>query len=272
MIMEQKKLKYPADWISRKKEGTPLSVITAYDATMAKLAALSSVDALLVGDSLGMAVQGNRSTLPVTMDEMIYHTKLVRRGAPDSFIIGDLPSGSYQTSEETGLRNAFRFMKEAGASAVKAEGSDVNTLRIIERLVKSGVPVMGHIGLLPQSYLNLGGYKIQGRSELDSKRLLEAARELESAGVFSMVLEYIVTDVAKEITDTISVPTIGIGSGIHTSGQVLVWNDALGMDPDFKGKHARRFADLDKTIIEALNRFNSEVKSRIFPGKENSFN
>jgi 3-methyl-2-oxobutanoate hydroxymethyltransferase len=269
--METKKLKYPQDWIWRKQNGPPLSVITVYDATMAKLANMASVDALLVGDSLGMVVQGNTSTIPVTFDEMIYHCKLSRRGAPDSFIIGDLPFGSYQESEEKGLHNAFRMMKEAGMSAVKAEGSDVSTLRLIEKIVRSGVPVMGHIGLLPQSYLNLGGYRVQGRKEIESIKLIQAAKDLESAGVFSMVLEYIVINVAREITESISIPTIGIGSGNHTSGQVLVWHDALGLNPDFKAKHSKRFADLDKTIINSLNKYDEEVKNKIFPSDENSF-
>ncbi|MDH5655055.1 MAG: 3-methyl-2-oxobutanoate hydroxymethyltransferase [Spirochaetia bacterium] len=269
--MEKKKLKYPSDWIQRKQSGIPISVITAYDASMARLAEHTSVDAILTGDSLSMVVQGNQSTLPVTLDEMIYHSRLVRQGAPDRFLIGDLPFGSYQESEEKALHNSFRMMKESRTDAVKMEGCDLTTLKIIEKLVRSGVPVMGHIGLLPQSYLSQGGYRVHGKSESDAKILMQSAKDLESAGVFSMIMEYITETAAREITDSLTVPTIGIGSGKFTSGQVLVWHDALGMETDFKPRHAKRYANLDKIIVDALNEFDREVKDRNFPGKENSF-
>jgi 3-methyl-2-oxobutanoate hydroxymethyltransferase len=271
MYMQNRGLRYPADWSRRKSEQRPISVVTVYDASSAGLAAQTNVDALLVGDSLGMVVQGERSTLPVTLDQMIYHSEMARRGAPESFLIGDLPFGSYHASREQGSLSAARLMKEGGVDAVKLEGATEETLSLIRSIVEAGIPVMGHIGLTPQSYLNLGGYRVQGRDQERARSLISSARRLQEAGCFSIVLEYVQRDVAGEISQSISIPTIGIGSGPHTDGQVLVWHDLLGLDAKFSPKHAKRYANLAQTIREALNQYDSEVKEKAFPGPENSF-
>ncbi len=264
-------LRYPKDWIVKHKSGDKISVLTAYDATMARLLARSSVDALLVGDSLGMVVQGQTSTLPVTLDEMIYHCKLVRRGAPGHFVIGDMPFGTYQSGVDSGVAAAIRVMKEAGTSAVKFEGADPLTLEIIRRLTAAGVPVMGHTGLTPQSYLSTGGFRVQGKDEAGAGRLKEDARKLEEAGCFSMVLELVPLSLGKEITAASGIPTIGIGAGNECSGQVLVINDLLGMDTDFKPRHVKQYAGMGQAIIDAAESYCEEVRDRSFPSAENSF-
>lgn len=198
--MTIKKFKYPQDWIERKKQNAPISVITCYDFMMAKWISRTDIDAILVGDSLGMVFQGNPSTLPVTVENIIYHTKIVRRGAPDFFIIADMPFGSYQSSKKKALQNSFKIIKETNCQALKFEGSDDFTLEVIERLIRSGVPVMGHIGLTPQNFMNFGGYKIQGKKEEEKKILLEQAQKLEDIGCFSIVLELVHSEVAEEIT------------------------------------------------------------------------
>jgi len=270
-MAEFKKLKYPRDWINGKAEGRKISVITAYDAAFAKLAARAGVDAILIGDSVGTTLQGNSSTLPVTLDEMIYHCRMVRRGAPDSFLIGDMPFGSYQTDQKTGVESAVRLMKEGFCDAVKLEGAEKETLAIIKILTAAGVPVMGHIGLTPQSYLKLGGYRVQGRTESESAQLTEDALQLERAGCFSMVMELIVAGCAKTITDQIHVPSIGIGSGNGTTGQVLVMHDMLGLNPDFQAKHAKLYANIGQAVIDAFASYHQEVLQGSFPGKEQSF-
>ncbi|MCS7206068.1 MAG: 3-methyl-2-oxobutanoate hydroxymethyltransferase [Leptospiraceae bacterium] len=258
-------LKYPSDWIRKKKEKELISVVTCYDFTMAKWISRTPIDAVLVGDSLGMVVQGNSSTLPVRLEEIIYHTKLVRRGAPEKFLIADMPLGSYQTSIQEGLRNSFKVIKETQCQALKFEGADKSTLKLIKKLVQSGLPVMGHIGLTPQSYLNFGGYKIQGRDDKQKEKLIQQAKALEEVGCFSIVLELTEEEVAKEITQLLEIPTIGIGSGNQTDGQVLVIHDLLGMDPDFTPKHAKRYANFAEMGIQSLIQFDHEVKSRKFP-------
>ena len=267
----KKPLRYPADWVRRKEAGEPISVITAYDATMARLVATSEVDAILVGDSLTMVVQGHNSTIPITMDEIIYHCRMVRRGAPDAFIIGDMPFGSFQAGLESGVNAAFRLMKEGHVNAVKMEGATPLTLEIIERLSLAGVPVMGHIGLTPQSYLNLGGFRVQGRDEKKAAALRQSAKNLEGAGCFSIILELLVSEQARQITAESGIPTIGIGAGKSCSGQVLVVNDLLGMDPIFKPRHVKQYARLADTIQTALNEFHREVSEGEFPGDENIF-
>lgn len=265
------RIKYPGDWIESKRKGRKLSVVTAYDATMARLVQEAGIDALLIGDTLGMVIQGRNSTLAVTLQEMIYHCRLVRRGAPGSFLIGDLPFGSYQISPESGLESAFRLMKEGAVDAVKLEGAETDTLRIIKKLNRSGVPVMGHIGLTPQSYLNLGGFRVQGRSTDAIRSLHEQAGQLEQAGCFAIVLELVTAGAATEITAALTIPTIGIGSGKGTSGQVLVLNDLLGLDPDFQARHVKRYAGLAGTIIEALREYRREVEEGSFPTDEHCF-
>ncbi|MEQ9365997.1 MAG: 3-methyl-2-oxobutanoate hydroxymethyltransferase [Leptospirales bacterium] len=264
-------LRFPADWIKRKAAGERISVLTAYDATMARLLASSSVDALLIGDSLGMVVQGQSSTLPVTLDEMIYHSRMVRRGAPKLFLIGDLPFGSYQTSVESGIAAGIRLMKESGVDAVKVEGAEEDTLNIIRKLSAAGVPVMGHIGLTPQSYLTIGGFRAQGRDDARAALLRTEARSLQSAGCFAMVLELVTADLTREITAGLEVPTISIGSGPGASGQVLVTNDLLGLDERFQARHVKRYANLGEQIKTAAQNYDREVHAGSFPGEEHSF-
>lgn len=258
-------LRYPQDWIRKKQQKEKISVVTCYEYLPAKWISRTGIDAILVGDSLGMVVQGHTSTLPVKVEEMIYHARLVRKGAPEKFMIVDMPFGSYQASIREGLKNAFRIIKDTFCNALKFEGADSQTLKIIEKLVKAGFPVMGHIGFTPQSYLNLGGFRIQGKEETAGKVLLEQAKALENAGCFAIVLELVEKHVAGEITEAVSVPTIGIGSGKNTDGQVLVLYDLLGMDPDFTPKHAKKYADFASSGIKALQEFDEEVKNRKFP-------
>ncbi|MBX7057110.1 MAG: 3-methyl-2-oxobutanoate hydroxymethyltransferase [Leptospirales bacterium] len=268
---DHRPLKYPHHWRERRKQKIPISIITCYDAAMAKLAAASGVDAVLVGDTLGMTVQGRRSTLPVTVDQIIYHSAMVRRGAPELFVIADMPFGSYQTGTRKGVSNAVRILQESEASAIKLEGAAKQTLRVVERCIITGIPVIGHIGLTPQSFLTLGGYRVQGRSAEERSRLVEEARALQSAGAFALVLELIARDAAREITEALDIPTIGIGAGPHCSGQVLVLQDMLALDPDFHTRHSRRYLEAGALIQDALRRYADEVRTGQFPGTENSF-
>jgi len=263
--MSVKNLQYPHDWIERKKQKELISVVTCYDFLMAKWISKTEIDAILVGDSLGMVVQGNSSTLPVQLEEIIYHTKIVRRGAPNKFLIADMPYGSYQSDISEGLKNSFRVIKETHCQALKFEGADDSTIKVIDSLVKSGFPVMGHIGLTPQSYMMMGGYRIQGKEEKQKQMLLEQAKKLEDAGCFAIVLELVEKNLAKEISEILTIPTIGIGSGNSTDGQVLVIYDLLGMDPDFTPKHAKKYANFSELGILALQEYDREVKARKFP-------
>ena len=268
---KQTRLKYPADWVKRHQAGPPISLVTAYDATMARWAATSNVDAILVGDSLGMVIQGRTSTMGVTLDEMIYHARLVRRGAPDTFVIADMPFGSYQGGIDEALANAFRMMKECEPDAIKVEGATPEILTIIDRLTNNGVPVMGHLGFTPQSVLQQGGFRVQGRTPEQKDLLTRQSRDLEAAGVFGMVFELVVTEVAGDITKQLSVPTIGIGAGPDTSGQVLVMHDLLGLDSTFHPRFVKRFADLSGEIHSALDAFHEEVQNKSFPDDSHSF-
>ncbi len=248
----------------------PIVVITAYDAPFARIAHEAGVDAILVGDSLANNVLGFSDTLPATMDDMIRHTQAVRRGAPDAFIIGDMPFLSYQCSSDEAIRNAGRFLKEGGANAVKLEGGAVFA-PLIKRMVESGIPVMGHLGLTPQSVNVFGGYRVQGKDEKTAKKLLEDAKALEAAGVFAIVLEMVVEEVAKQITESVSVPTIGIGSGRYCDGQVLVLHDVLGLNPAFQPRFAKRYANLHEISLKAISQYAEEVRNRTFPAEENVF-
>lgn len=250
--------------------GKKISVLTCYDYTFARLLNKSDIDALLVGDSLGMVINGHESTLPVSMEDMIYHCRAVKKGAPDKPIICDMPFMSYQSSVSDAVFNAGRLMKE-GCHAVKLEGADEHTLTVIKRLTESGIPVMGHIGLTPQSVHTLGGFRVQGKDKDSEKMILEAAGKLGAAGAFSLLLEMIPGALAVKITKTVGVPTIGIGAGNHTSGQVLVVYDMLGMDPDFTPKYLKKFAELGKTIIQASNQYHAEVNKASYPGEDNTF-
>ncbi len=253
-----------------KKKGEKISMLTAYDFPTAAIMDNAGIDMILIGDSVGMVVLGYDSTLPVTMDEMIHHTKIVSRAVKRAMVIGDMPFMSYQASIEEGLRNAGRFMKEAGAHAVKLEGGR-EVAELTRRIVNAGIPVMGHIGLTPQSVHQLGGYKVQGKGDAAANRLIEDARILEEAGAFSIVLECIPAALGKEITESLEMITIGIGGGVHCDGQVLVVNDMLGTFERFTPKFVKKYATLSKQMDEAFRKYIEEVKAGVFPGKEHSF-
>ena len=253
-----------------KERGEKIAVLTAYDATFGRLFDESGADVLLVGDSLGMVIQGHDTTLPVTLDEMAYHCRAVVRGVRRAHVVGDMPFMTYQASIEQGLANAGRLIKEGGCHSVKLEGGAVHA-ELVGKLVGAGIPVMGHIGLTPQSYHQLGGFKVQGRDEGGRERLLADARALEEAGVYALVLEAIPSDIAREITETLSIPTIGIGAGAACDGQVLVSYDMLGMDESFKPRFVRRFATLGATIKDAVGQYVSEIRGGTFPSDAESF-
>lgn len=260
-----------ADIRLMKAQGTKISVLTAYDASMARmLQSCEVVDVLLVGDSLGMVMLGYDSTVPVTMEEMLHHAKAVRRGAPEAFVVGDLPFGAYQTGERDAVFNGMRFMKEAGCDAVKLEGG-LSMCGVVRALVEAGVPVMAHIGLTPQTAGQLGGYKLQGKDFAAAGKLLAEARGLEGAGAFAVVMECIPAGLAKVISDEISIPTIGIGAGPHCDGQVLVTHDLLGMFDKFIPKFVKQYSLLAPIIKDGIRRYDMEVKDGSFPGPEYCF-
>ncbi|EHQ06198.1 3-methyl-2-oxobutanoate hydroxymethyltransferase [Leptonema illini] len=265
-----RKLRFPKDWIERKQQKEKISVLTCYDATSAVLVERAGVDAILVGDTMGMVLQGHSSTMPVKLDHIIYHGQCVRRGAPGTFLIVDMPFGTYHASVEQGVNNAMRLIQETEAQAVKLEGADEDTLKIIRKIVAGGAPVMGHIGFTPQSYLSLGGFRIQGKSNDAADALIEQAKALQSAGCFSIVLELMPTDVSRRISEAVQIPTIGIGAGIHCDGQVQVFQDLLGLLPDFAPKHARKYDQAAERWITAIGQYDNDVKSGSFPGPENS--
>jgi 3-methyl-2-oxobutanoate hydroxymethyltransferase len=253
-----------------KERGERIAVLTAYDATFARLLDEAGVDVLLVGDSLGMVIQGHETTLPVTLDEIIYHCRAVARGAQRAQVVGDMPFMSYQASVEQGLVNAGRMIKEGGCSAVKLEGG-AQHVELVRRLVAAGIPVMGHIGLTPQSFHQMGGFKVQGRDPGGRKRLLDDARALADAGAYAIVLEGIPSEIAAEITAELAIPTIGIGAGAGCDGQVLVCYDLLGMDDSFKPKFVRRYEQLSLRIRTAAQAFVGDVRGGAFPSEAESF-
>ena len=260
----------------RKMKGTgeKIAMVTAYDAAIARLVDGGGADAILVGDSLGMVVQGHESTLPVTLEHMIYHATCVRRGMARSqgrahFTV-DMPFGSYQASADDAVKNAMRLAAEGGAEAVKLEGG-ADYAEVIRRIVRAGVPVMGHIGLTPQSVHRMGGYLVQGKDAEKAQRLLRDAKALEEAGCFALVLECIPSELARVITGQLSIPTIGIGAGPHCDGQVLVVNDLLGLDSAFKPKFVKRYAELGGSVAGALEAYVREVHDGAFPAEEHVF-
>lgn len=260
-----------ADFKSMKAEGKKIAMLTAYDASMARLLAASGeIDVLLVGDSLGMVMLGYDSTVPVTMEEMVHHAKAVRRGAPEAFVVCDMPFGSYQGGEREALHNALRLMKEAGCDAVKLEGG-LGVCPVVRFLVDAGVPVMAHIGLTPQTAGQLGGFKLQGKGLEDARRLLAEAKGLEAAGAFAVVLECIPSGLAEVISEQLAMPTIGIGAGPHCDGQVLVINDLLGMFEKFLPKFVKKYCDLAPLIKEGVAGYAAEVRAGAFPAQEHSF-
>jgi len=250
----------------KKRRGERITVITAYDALIAAMVHAAGIDAILVGDSAGMVFAGYDSTLPITMDEMLYHTRCVTRGAKGAFVIADMPFMSYQAGHDDALRNAGRFLKEAGANAVKLEGGDDPAL--VERLVKAGIPVMGHLGLTPQSVNALGGFKAQGKNAASAAAILQQAVALDDAGCFSIVLECVPSPLAAEITGRIRAATIGIGAGPHCDGQVSVINDVLGLTTGYVPRHAKRYVAFYEEGLAAVRSHVDEIRTGAFPGPE----
>jgi 3-methyl-2-oxobutanoate hydroxymethyltransferase len=253
-----------------RNRGEPITMITAYDYPTARLVDDAGIPVMLVGDSVGMVVLGYDSTLPVTVDDMIHHGSAVMRGTQRAHVVVDMPFGSYQTGWQDAMRNASRIMQETGCDSVKLEGGQ-RSAETVEHLVSSGIPVMGHIGLTPQSVNALGGYKIQGRTPRDAVRVLNDAKALEEAGAYAIVLEVVPAAVAARITEILSVPTIGIGAGPYCSGQVQVLHDLLALDPDMDPKHARRFLKGGELIHSALTDYREAVESGSFPTADESF-
>jgi len=253
----------------RRKKGARLAMLTAYDFPTARLVAEAGVDLILVGDSLGMVVLGYDSTLPVTVADMVHHTKAARRGAPEAFVIADMPFLSYSTPEQA-LDTAARLMKEAGADSVKLEGG-AEVAPIVEALARAGVPVLGHVGLTPQTASALGGYKLQGKDEAAAKRIVEGAVALERAGCWGVVLELVPAPLAKLVTGRIGIPTIGIGAGADCDGQVLVFHDLVGLFSGFTPTFVKRYTEAGEAMRDAVKQYAQEVRSGAFPGARHSF-
>lgn len=256
--------------LEKKKSGRKLTALTAYDYGFARILDDSEIDIVLVGDSVGMVSLGYENTLPVTMDEMIHHTKAVRRGIHNPLLVGDMPFMSYQASNEIAVTNAGRFIQEGGAEAVKIEGGT----RMIERvraIIQVGISVMGHVGLTPQSVHQFGGYKVQGKTYLNARQIKKDAKDLEKAGVFALVLEGIPAELAYEITAETQIPTIGIGAGPHCDGQILVLHDLLGLNQDFTPKFVKQYAHMAELAKSAVSEYVKEVQSGTFPGTEHSY-
>ena len=262
-------MKKPTVLELKRAKGQRLAMLTAYDFPTARLVAEAGVDLILVGDSLGMVVLGYDSTVPVTMDEMVHHTRAARRGAPQAFLIADLPFLSYGTVEDA-LANAGRLMKEAGADSVKLEGG-TEVVPIVEALARAGVPVLGHVGLTPQTASLLGGYKLQGKDEETARRVLEGAEALEAAGCWGVVLELVPARLARLVTERVSIPTIGIGAGAQCDGQVLVFHDVVGLFSGFTPTFVKRYAEAGESIRAAMKKYAEEVRSGAFPSESHSF-
>jgi 3-methyl-2-oxobutanoate hydroxymethyltransferase len=252
------------DLVERKKNGPKIAMLTAYDATMARLLDRAGIDAILVGDSLGMVVMGCETTIPVTLDAMVHHTRAVRNGARRALVVADMPFLTYSASVPEAVRNAGRLVQEGGAAAVKLEGGRA-VADVVARLVEIGIPVMGHVGLTPQSVHKLGGFRRMGKTEREAEEVMEEARILEHAGAFAVVLESVPAEVARAITDTLSIPTIGIGAGPWCDGQVLVSYDAFGLFDEFVPPFVKRYADLGGAIAAATAEYVEDVRSGRFP-------
>lgn len=267
--MERKKISL-SDLQSKKREGKKITMLTAYDYPMARIIDEAGIDSILVGDSLGMVMLGYDSTVPVTMDEMIHHAKAARRGTRYAFLVGDMPFMSYQASKEEAVRNAGRFMKEAGCDAVKLEGGN-ETLDATIAIVNAGIPVLGHLGLTPQTASKLGGFKVQGKDADAAYKILEQAIKLERAGCFGIVLECVPDKVAKIITNKLSIPTISCGAGPHCDGQVLVTYDMVGLFDRFVPKFVKQYVKLSSLMSEGVKRYKEEVEKGVFPDASHSF-
>ena len=254
----------------KKNKNNPITMVTAYDYSSAWLVDQAEMDMILVGDSLGMVMMGLDSTTPVTMDIMLHHCRMVSRGSQSAFLVGDMPFMSYQVSIEEAVRNAGRFLQEAGMEAVKLEGGQVVADRI-EAIVAAGIPVMGHIGLTPQSVTSLGGYKVQGKTAVSAHKLWKDAQALQEAGCFSIVLEAVPAKIAAEISQRLDIPTIGIGAGAGCDGQVLVYHDMLGLFDKFQPKFVKQYANIGEHIREGLTAYRDEVGTRAFPADDYSF-
>ncbi len=253
-----------------KQKGVPITALTAYDFITAKLLDEAGIDLILVGDSLGNVFQGNETTLPVTMDEMIYHTKAVSKGINRSMLVVDMPFMSYQLSKDEAFRNAGRIMKETSAGAVKLEGGK-RVVKAIRKITRAGIPVMGHIGLTPQSIHLFGSYRERGRDEEEALELLEDAKAVEEAGAFALVLEKIPSQLGKRITESVNIPTIGIGAGPHCDGQILVTPDMLGLNVDFHPRFVRRYAELADVLSGAVKNYIKDIKEKKFPSEDESY-
>lgn len=256
--------------VALKRKGEPITVVTAYDFPTARLAEEAGVEILLVGDSVGTVLLGYDSTLPVTMDDMLHHTKAVTRARTSALVVGDMPFMSYQASVEQAVMNAGRLVQEGGADAVKLEGG-ARVLDAARRIVEAGIPVMGHLGLTPQSVLAFGGYKVQARGEADQERLLSDAKALEAAGCFALVLEGIPAKLGAQVSRELHIPTIGIGAGVQCDGQVLVTHDLLGLYHGHQPKFVRRYAELGDATRDAFARYVADVKARRFPSDAESY-
>lgn len=252
-----------------KRRGDPIAMLTAYDFTFARIFDTAGIDVLLVGDSLGNVVQGRDTTLPVTLDEVVYHTRMVARGASRALVVADMPFGSYQVSEEEAVRSAIRCMKEGGAHAVKLEGG-THVAGTIARIVRAEIPVMGHVGLTPQAIHRMGGHRVQGRTAEGARRVLEDARAVQEAGAFAVVLEGMPEELARTVSAELHIPTIGIGAGVHCDGQVLVMHDMLGLS-DWTPSFVKSFASLGALASQAARQYGDEVRNRKFPDEAHSY-
>ncbi len=268
--MQNGKAKVTVDEILSMKKKRKITVLTSYDFTTASICDKAGIDILLVGDSAGMVMLGYETTTPVTMEEMMLFCKAVSRGSKRAMVVADMPFMSYQVDVTEAVRNACRFVKEAGVEAVKIEGGE-EVVDTVQAIVRAGVPVMGHIGLKPQTAMLWQGYKVQGNSKQSALQLIKDAKALEKAGVYTIVLEKVVSEVAKIITDTVSVPTIGIGAGNVCDGQVLVIHDLLGLYEQVKPKFAKRYAEMSQEMVSALTLFRDDVVAEKFPAEENTF-
>ncbi len=260
----------PQTFVQMKKKGDKIVWLTAYDFYTARALDQAGVDGILVGDSVNMVVYGRKDTLSATMEMMIRHTEAVSRGVTAAFVVGDMPFGSYQTSDADAIANAARFLSEGGASGIKLEGG-IEMAPRIKRIVECGIPVMGHIGLTPQSINKFGGYKVQGKTDVARAYLLESAQALEAAGCFSIVLEAIKIDIAAKITEAIGIPTIGIGAGNATDGQIMVINDIMGVSDDFIPKFVRRYFNTGEKLRDVVGRFVADVKSGDYPAETENY-